>query len=152
MWDRYAYDYGDRHLYGNHSSPVRPTCAVRGPYHRPILGELPAVASRVGVDSSLVNVGDDDAVLWLRALVWPEHRARAQGLECAVRLARADRPSLVGVVLDVLPALLAGVRPGAAICVFHTLTLNQFSEAPSMSVRTARRACRSSSPHQDLVE
>ena len=72
-------------------------------------------------------MGDADAVAWLRALIWPEHRHRVAALDGALRIAASDPPTLIAAdALDTLPGVLENAPPDAALCVFHTHTLNQF--------------------------
>ncbi|HLJ81455.1 MAG TPA: DUF2332 domain-containing protein, partial [Ktedonobacterales bacterium] len=127
LWDRYGYDYGDRR-YGVVDSSVQLACEPRGALRPPIPDPLPRVASRVGIDLSPVDLGDDDAVLWLRALIWPEHQERAALLDRAVEAARRDSPPLLaGDALDLLPRTLADLPANATRCVYHSLVVNQFS-------------------------
>jgi hypothetical protein len=128
LWDRYEYDYGDGKRYGISGSPVQISCELRGEL-RPLLSvALPAVDSRIGVDLNPIDVTNLEAVLWLRALVWPEHRKRAELLINALNLVRQDPPSLLaGNALDLLPGLLKKSEPETQPCVFHSFTVNQFS-------------------------
>ena len=127
LWDRFAYDYGDGVRWGDADSPVRLSCEVRGASLPPMPAAMPRVTRRVGIDLSPVDVGDPVAVAWLRALIWPEHRHRVAALDGALRLAASEPPTLIAAdALDALPGALAGADPDAALCVFHTHTLNQF--------------------------
>ena len=128
LWDRYRYDYGSGHVWGDPASPVVLTCTLRGGGGVPPLPvPFPAIATRVGIDLHPVDVRDPDAALWLRALIWPEHADRADRLDRALRLARNDPPVVVaGDALDLLPAVVSGLPAGAVPCVFHSYTVNQF--------------------------
>ena len=128
LWDHYAYDYGDGRMYGAAGSPVRLHCTLRGSHRPPLPGPLPVIAARQGLDLHPVDLTDPDAVAWLRALIWPEHRARLALLDAAVAVARQARPPvLAGDALDLLPSLLAAAPDAALLCVYHTFTLNQFT-------------------------
>ncbi len=128
MWDQYGYTYGDGAVYGKRDSAVQLSCTVRGERWPPVVSRIPAVARKVGVDLHVVDVGDPQAVQWLRALVWPEARERARALGNAVEIARAHLPELrSGDGLEVLPAILETVPDDLPVCVFHTHTVNQFS-------------------------
>ncbi|MGH2598617.1 MAG: DUF2332 domain-containing protein [Dehalococcoidia bacterium] len=128
LWDRYTYDYGDGAVAGDPFSPVRITCAVRGPHRPPVPVVMPRVVARIGIDLNPIDVRDADAVAWLRALIWPEHSERATLLAQAIAMVQAEPPSLIaGDALAVLPGVLDGVPEDAALCVVHTHTLNQFS-------------------------
>lgn len=127
LWDRYGYDYGFQRC-GVLDSPVQLTCDARGDVRPPIPERLPRVAYRLGIDLHPIDVRDDDAMLWLRALIWPEQLERASTLERAGALARRDPPRLLaGDALDVLPFALANLPHQAVPCVYHSLVTNQFS-------------------------
>jgi hypothetical protein len=128
LWDRYAYDYGDGTLQGDPASPVRLTCELRGPGRPPLPRSLPAVITRVGLDLYPIDVRDTDAVLWLRALIWPEHLDRAETLQRAVEVARTTPPQvLAGDALDVLPDVLATLPQEVVACIVHSHTIYQFT-------------------------
>jgi hypothetical protein len=123
-FDRYFYDYGDAGTAGDPASPVRLRCRVSG--YRPPVDAIPPVSYRVGVDINVVDVRDEDAVAWLRALVWPEHAERAATLLAAVEVAREDPPRLVeGDGIEMLAELVAGVPAELPLCVFHSFVMNQ---------------------------
>lgn len=76
FWDRFHYRYDDGATWGASESRVVVECALRGKVGLPPLpAEIP-VAWRRGVDLHPVDIRDPDAVLWLRALVWPDHPGR----------------------------------------------------------------------------
>ena len=82
------------------------------------------VASRIGIDLQPVDVGDVDAIAWLRACIWPEHIARLELFERAVEEARRDPPEIVrGAILETLPRYISAVPEDTPVCVFHTATL-----------------------------
>jgi hypothetical protein len=83
----------------------------------------PVIQQRVGIDLQVVNLADDDAYLWLRALIGPEHSERVQRLVWL-----AQPPQLVeGDAVAQLPALLATIPMSVAPVLLHTHVLNQFS-------------------------
>ena len=127
LFDRYGYDYGAGRSAGEPRSPVRFACALRGAGLPPIHAGTPLVAARVGIDLNPIRAADPQAMLWLRALVWPEHPARAALLQQVLALAQREPPPLIaGDVLTVLPQAVAAAPEGAALCVFHTATLAHF--------------------------
>ncbi|MDZ7728745.1 MAG: DUF2332 family protein [Dehalococcoidia bacterium] len=89
---------------------------------------MPAVASRLGIDLYPVSPGDADGVRWLRALVWPDHRERANRLDQAVPVAVANPPQMVaGDALRVLPDLVHAIPAEAVPVVYHSHTLAHFT-------------------------
>ncbi len=100
LWDRYSYDYG----------------------------VLPEVTWRLGIDLHPLSVSDPEAKLWLQALIWPENAQRAERLQQALHLTEQEPPSIMaGDALALLPSVLASVPQETTLCVFHSLTVNQFS-------------------------
>ena len=83
-FDRYAYRYrcqgGETLRWGEEDAPVRIDAELRGAGAMPPLPPAIEVASRDGIDLHPVDVQDADQLLWLRALIWPEHEDRHQRL------------------------------------------------------------------------
>lgn len=76
---------------GSHA-PVKLVCGTRGPV--PVPATMPDLVATVGLDSSPIDVSDDDAVRWLEACVWPDQADRFARLKAAVAIARADPPAI----------------------------------------------------------
>jgi hypothetical protein len=129
FWDHYAYDYGTEKIYGNTASEIVLTCELRGNLSPPLYDTFPPVAMRFGIDLDPKDVLDDDAMLWLRALIYPEQIERARRLEKAIALARQHPPLLVaGDALHVVPRALAAIAPDLPVLLFHSFVLNQFTD------------------------
>ena len=129
LWDRYGYNYKEAGYVGNRESHVQLSCTPRGNIHPPLPNGMPTVAYRIGIDLAPIDVRDETAIRWLRALIWPEHMDRAELLEQAVQIARLDPPPLVaGNAIDVLPQILPAVPVDTVLCVYHSYTLNQCSK------------------------
>ncbi len=128
-WDRYRYDYGDGRVIGAPEAALTLVCEPRGT-HAPPLPErrLPRVASRLGIDPYPLDAANPQDAAWLRALIWPEQTGRAQRLEQALAVARAEPPPIAaGDALERLPPALAALPDDGTPCLFHAFTLNQFS-------------------------
>lgn len=127
LWDRYGYEYSNGACWGE-AAPLRLTCALRGGSFPLVDGQRPAIASRVGIDVNPVEVRNPEAVLWLRALIWPGALERVKRFEHAVAIAQREEFQLIaGDALEALPRVLSAVPEGVLACVYHTFTLNQFS-------------------------
>ena len=121
LLDRYHYELGTVSV-GDPSSPVRLRCAVAGATR--LMPAIPRVVWRRGLDLSPIDVRDADAVQWLLACVYADHRERKQRLERAIDLARLEPPAVkAGDLVDDLPALLAEVPGDASLVVFHSAVL-----------------------------
>ena len=129
-FDRYHYRYGG-FATGDLTSPLTLECEPRGDVPRV---QVPAVASRLGIDINPLYVTNPDDVAWLRALLWPEHTDRLALLNAALAIAAAHPPPLLaGDVFEVLPPHIAETPAGHAVCVFATFVLIQFT--PEMRLR-----------------
>jgi hypothetical protein len=138
LWERYRFDYGGGLTWGDPASPVRVTTELRGDVPLPPMPASLGALWAAGIDLNPIDVEDSDAVLWLRALVWPGHLDQQEQLLGAIDLARAQRPSLVrGDAAERLPELLMEAPPQATLCVFATHTLHQFT---ADSLRTMLKA------------
>lgn len=111
---------------GWQSSPVRIVSAFEGSFPIPINQPFPLVASRVGLDLNPLDVHNEDDVLWLRALLWPEHHDSQQLLQSAIEVARQHTLTLVrGDASITLPQVIAGVPREHALCIYHSYALNR---------------------------
>jgi hypothetical protein len=121
LLDRFHYELGSTPI-GDASSPVHLRCASTGAV--PLPSGVPEVVWRRGLDIDPIDVHDDDAIRWLLACVYPDHRERRRRLEAAIGLARAQPPVVsAGDLVDDLPAVLGEVPRGARLVVFHSAVL-----------------------------
>ncbi len=125
LFDRYRYDYSGVPA-GDPASALTVSTEVREA--APPVDRVPGVASRFGIDLNALDVRSDEDMRWLRALVWPEHDERRSLLARAIEVARADPPTVVsGDVFEDLPGALDAAPKEAAVVVYATFVLNQFS-------------------------
>jgi len=128
LWDRYGYDYDNGRRYGIPDSPLQIPCIWRGDILPPLPSPLPEAAFRVGIDLRPVDTSDSDAVLWLRALIWPEHHERVSRLQQALEIARTHRPEVIaGDALNLLPEIVVQAPRNTTLGIFHSLTIYQFT-------------------------
>lgn len=130
LFDRYRYVYGNGNTLGDERSPVEIHCETRGEKMPPLPESMPEISSRVGLDLEPLDVRNPSDASWLEALIWPEEYAhRAPMLRRSIEAVREDPPEMLrGDALDLLPEVLSTIPENAAPCVFHTFTVNQFSE------------------------
>ncbi len=120
-FDRYRYAYSTEETAGPDGSPVVVACEVRGVNRVPVPESMPDVVSRVGVDMSPVDLGDEDARLWMRALVWPEQKARMARLDAAIEVALEDPPDIrQGDALVAVPELVAAIPEEVVPVIYHS--------------------------------
>jgi hypothetical protein len=128
IWDEYSYSYGDGEVVGAEGSSVQITSTINGPNKPSLEDRPPPVIYRVGVDIRIVDLTDDDHLLWLRALIWPEHKERVELMTRAAEVLRADPPRLVqGDAIEMLQGFSREAPMEAVLCIYHTHVANQFS-------------------------
>lgn len=144
-FDRYFYRYlraGREALrWGRSEARVRHEADLRG------MGTLPApaqeipVASRDGIDLNPVDLADPDELLWLRALIWPEHVERhAQLVDAAAELEHSPIRLHRGDATRHLFRLLDCVQAETALVVYSTIALYQIPRDGRRRIRAALEA------------
>ncbi len=130
-WDRFSYEYrrgGVPELAWGAESSVTVDCELRGGMVPALLKARVEVASRVGIDINLIDIKDEDAVRWLRALIWPDHVARRERLSAAIEVARRYPVDVQkGDAVELLPELLETAPDGSHIVAFATIVRYQFT-------------------------
>jgi hypothetical protein len=138
LWDLYGYDYGIG-IYGRPASSVRIKCELRGNSKPALFESVPRVQSRFGIDLQLISPDKNDDVMWLDALIWPEHESRRELFHKAIDMLKQERTSITfveGDVADVLPNVLARVPAGEIPCVYQTHIWRQLPEAAKAKLIT----------------
>jgi hypothetical protein len=130
-WDRYLYRYvRDRAVFtaGASDGQLILETQLVGP-HTPPLQPSPRVGLRLGLERDPVDLSDPEARLWLKALVWPDHKDRFLRLERALEAASGHALDIEsGDALTLLPDALAKAPHEGALVVTHTMTTYQFSK------------------------
>jgi hypothetical protein len=127
LWDRYFYDYGAI-TWGDPSSPVSLLIELRGSTPLPHIPADLRTAWRAGIDINPVDLRDPEAMLWQRALMWPERIDRQRRLEAARAIMGEDLPRIIaGDAAVLLPSLLDEVPHELPLVVFASFTLYQFT-------------------------
>ncbi len=129
-FDRYAYRYrraGSEVLrWGSGGARVELEADLRGPGTMPAPPPLIPIASRDGIDLNPIGLSDPDELLWLRALIWPEHVERhAQLVDAAAQLKDSPIRLHRGDASRDLPHLLERVPADVALVVYSTIALYQ---------------------------
>ncbi len=117
--DAYGYEYGQVRAGEPAATPVL-HCELAGVL--PPL-ELPAVASRVGLDQSPIDPSDPIEVRWLLACLWPDDVERFERFRAAVAVAvsRRDEVTLVqGDMVESLGKAADRCDPAAHLVLFDT--------------------------------
>lgn len=118
--DRYRIEF-DSHPPVGPADGVAVRSELRGPHPGAVLPLPSAVDSidwRVGLERAPVNLVDDDAVDWLVACVWPDHRERRQRANAALSELARHPPTIVrGDMVDDLEALIDQAPDGSLVTV-----------------------------------
>ena len=129
FFDQYHYSYSNGVDVGP-QSPARIETELRGVSEPPLPRAMPAIAGRLGIDLSPVDVMDDDAMRWLESLVWPDMVERLTLFRAARDMARHSPPQILkGDAMDLLPQAFATVDDDALPCVFHCHAIYQMDNA-----------------------
>lgn len=129
FWDQYRYSYGTEEMYGNRQSNVHLQSEIKGEKKPSFLEQSPPVMERIGLDLHVNNLNDEEDYLWLRALIWPEHKERLELFDQAATLVKEKSVQLIeGDGVALLPAIANQIREDAEICIFHTHVANQIPE------------------------
>jgi hypothetical protein len=129
-WDRYLHRYelpsGGTFEWGDPASRVQLSTRVRDSAPLPAIPPELLVAWRVGLDLNPVDVADPESMLWLRALIFPEHLERHGTIEAAARVALEHPTRLVaGDAVEQLPDLMRSAPEDASLCLYASMVLNQ---------------------------
>ncbi len=138
LWDHYSYSYNSDQTYGNDDSFVRLTSTVRkGNISHRLLSVTPPVNDRLGIDLHISDLTNEDDYVWLKALIWPEHKDRLENFESAVKQLRLHPPNLIeGDGVALLSKVVKDVPDDTTICIFHTHVANQMpSEVKSELIK-----------------
>ncbi|GAB2974459.1 DUF2332 domain-containing protein [Amycolatopsis acidiphila] len=127
---RYQCDGGEQILAGPAKAAVGLHCAL-GLGSGAVLPKVPkkvAVAAKVGLDTSPIDVSDEDELAWMEACVWADQLDRIRLLRAAAAAQRKDTPELVeGDAVDDLAA--AAARTGdLPLVVLTSRVLNHVAE------------------------
>lgn len=132
IWDKYGMRYrkdGETLAAIAPDAPLVIDCELHGDRVPPV-GPSPEIAGRVGLELNPVDLSNDDDRDWLRALMWPDQISRAERLDKAIALFAKSRVEIrAGDALALLGDAMAEVPRDAAICVYHTIAIYQFSSA-----------------------
>ncbi|MDR6555069.1 DUF2332 domain-containing protein [Paenibacillus qinlingensis] len=130
MWDKYAYSYKSNHKYGSLQSTLEISAEIKGDKFPFLLEHSPPVIRRIGLDLHVNNLNDSEDYLWLKALIWPEHKERNLYFETAAHCLKNEPIELIeGDGVAMLQEIIPTVSLHSSICIFHTHVANQIPVA-----------------------
>jgi hypothetical protein len=126
LWDQYSYSYNSTEVYGNTHSTLKIESEIQGEKSPFLLKNTPPVTSRIGIDLHINDLKHPESYLWLKALIWPEHKERIIHFEQAVECLKDEPLELIeGDGVKLLPEIVSRIPLGAVVCIFHTHVANQ---------------------------
>jgi hypothetical protein len=122
--DRYRYRYrrsgGGDLTVGAPDAKLQIETELRGRAVPPVPAVLPTIVDRVGIDTEPLELINPEVRTWLAACV-PQEIGAVTRFHAAAAIAREHPPRTVrGDALDVLPAVLDTIDPGALLCLVDT--------------------------------
>ncbi len=130
LWDKYAYTYNSKEIYGDLNANVHIQSTIKGGTLPPLSKNSPPVANRFGVDLHINDLADCEDALWLNALIWPEHKERRllfeQASICMMRNS-VEINLIEGDGIGCLENLSKEIPKESVICIFHTHVANQMT-------------------------
>jgi len=137
VWDRYHYRYAAG-TWGRAGAPLDLAGQERGPVPHELLGVVPRVRRRVGIDRNPLDLSDPDDLRLLKSFVWADQTARLARLDAAAEALRDDPPELIrGDLVELLPAELDRRDDGALTVVLSSAALGYVDKDGRKSVRAA---------------
>lgn len=135
LWDHYRYSYGKGKVYGYPSANIQIDSEIQGSRQPFLLPESPPVAFRLGVDLHINDLSDQENFLWMRSLIWPEHKKRVKLFEKAAQQRKKHPLQLIeGDAVEILPRLSDKIPENTGICIFHTHVANQIPDKAKLKL------------------
>ncbi|XEC92980.1 DUF2332 domain-containing protein [Paenibacillus tarimensis] len=129
LWDKYRYTYNSGEMYGNVYSELDIACEMRGEGLPFFLNQSPPVSSRIGLDLHVNNLNNPEDYLWLKSLIWPEHKERIVMFQKAARCLRGESVELIeGNGVRLMSEVASKIQEDHTVCIFHTHVANQLSK------------------------
>ena len=129
LWDQFSYSYGSSQRYGNLESTINICSEIKGSYFPPLSQKCPPVEKRIGIDLHINDLTNQEDLLWLKSLVWPEHQERRNLLEKASSYLKTTQINLIeGDAIELLYDTVASLPETKPICIFHTHVANQLND------------------------
>jgi hypothetical protein len=141
VWDRYHYRY-TAGTWGLSGASLDLAGDERGRVPQELLGVVPRVRRRVGIDRNPLDLNEPDDLRLLKSFVWADQTARLARLDAAAEALRDDPPDLIrGDLVELLPAELDRRDDGALTVVLSSAALGYVDKDGRKSVReTLERA------------
>jgi hypothetical protein len=126
LWNRCEYAYGSNGSLRPPTPALTITCEVRGSVTPPIPQRMPYAHSAVGVELEPIDPSDEDAVRWLRSLIFPNHLDRFKLFDAAVREVIESPPDVRrGDARECLPEMIEEMPEDEPAVLLFSYSMNQ---------------------------
>ncbi|MFF2175641.1 DUF2332 domain-containing protein [Lysinibacillus sp. NPDC058147] len=124
--DRYNYCYNQQlHINNSNSAFVLPS-ENQGERLPASISNTPVVCKRVGIDLNPIDIQTGEELLWLQALIWPEHEERRLLLNQALPILKElDLELIKGDAIKLIKEISRDINQDAMLVVYHTHVANQ---------------------------
>lgn len=126
LWDKYSYTINENDLVGNPDSTLQISTVCLGDEIPFLKSTSPPVSTRIGFDLNIVDLTNEEELLWLKALIWPEHKERLTLFEQAANyIIEAPIQFVEGDGVTLLKTFVDKIAMDQTICIYHTHVANQ---------------------------
>ncbi|HWK21449.1 DUF2332 domain-containing protein [Bacillus sp. J37] len=126
LWDNYSYSYNTGEVVGDKNSKLNISSEIIGGITPFLPLNPPPISTRIGIDLNIVDLNDYEEYLWLKSLIWPEHKERLKMFESAASYIKDYPVQLIeGDGVTLLREIVENVPKNSSICIFHTHVANQ---------------------------
>jgi len=124
-FDKYEYCYNEKKIYGNSGIVVK--SKVLGP-RIPRIYPITQSLKKIGIDQNIIDLQNEDEILWLKALIWPDQLERFRIMEAALKEAESSGIELVQAnTIREFKNVIENVQEKQNLIIFATHVLYQFS-------------------------
>lgn len=124
-FDQYQYNYNDLKTFGKSRVIIR-SKIIEGVL--PKFKKIISVKRKIGIDQNPLDLTIEDNALWLKALIWPDLRARFLRIKHAIALRQTSNLQLVKAnTISAFKSILLKLPKDEPLVVYHTHVLYQFN-------------------------
>jgi hypothetical protein len=125
-FDQYEYWYNNQKVYGN-SKIINKSVIIDAAI--PKIYSITQPITKIGIDQNIIDPTDEDEIVWLKALIWPDQLERFITIEEALKLEELKNIKFIKAqtIIDFETAILK-VDKTQNLIIYATHVLYQFSE------------------------
>ena len=134
--DLYEYELThDDKLFKFGRSPVKIKTEIKDG-KTPDLKNIISIKQKIGIDQNPLDISIIEKGLWLKALIWPDHRARFKRMDAAIKVGQTSDINLIkGQSLKDFRKVIESIPSNEPLAVYHTHVLYQFKKEERIAFR-----------------